>query len=128
MVIEISSEVSAGQHGRTAPRVSHPEQAVSSFLMIQCPTIQQPFRLNGIAIHKHSPKLARNSLGYYRTAIASATLAVRERVGSHDYHLRDCYHDQTAFNSGSRESHHDEDNARQAGEFGGSDKQQHNSR
>lgn len=100
MVIEISSEVSAGQHGRAALRVSHPEQVVSSFLMIQCPTAQQPFRLNGIAIHKHSLNLARKSLGSYRTEIAFATLAVCERVGRHDYHPRDCYHDQTAFNPG----------------------------
>jgi len=128
MVIEVSSEVSMGLYCRAALRVSNPERAVSSFLMISCPIWQQRFLLNGIAIRKRPLKLARNSLGYCRTVIAPATLAVRERVGRHDYDLRDCCHDQKAFNSGSRESYYDEDNARQAGEFGGTDRQQHNGR
>jgi len=44
--------------------------------------------------------MARKSLGSYRTEIAFATLAVRERVGRRDIGFSDCYHDQTAFNPG----------------------------
>jgi hypothetical protein len=75
---EISSEVSMGLHGRAALCVSHSEQAVSSFLMISCPTWQQRFLLNGKAIRRQALKLARKSLDSYRTVTTIAASSRRQ--------------------------------------------------